>query len=412
MSPDSGGEPARTGGALSAADWLDRGRVGRWGWGALVATVVSALVVIVSAYVLPEALDKRILPPDFAAFWAAGHLVLEGREAAVYDPEAVHAVQMAAIDPRISGRMAWLYPPHALPFVTGLGWLPVWWAMALFVAAGAGFFLWAAAHILPERPALVAALATAPTVGCIAIGQAGFFWGGLVALALVWRHRAPLLAGVPLAFMSVKPVLFAVLPLAYLAAGRWQALAAGAGLGLALMLAAGLLLGWDVWAAFFAQIGANAAHATGEGVNYSHYISIYGNARVLGLDPALGLALHLGVALPLLWMLVRAWREPGVAEDIRAALLCYAMIAAAPRTLYYEGHVLVVGALFQVRHALRAGFFPYEKTGLLAAHLVAFLSLAKQPGLSALLPHALFWGCAWGHWLRQREAAAVRQGDG
>ena len=53
--------------------------------------------------------------------------------------------------------------------------------------------------------------------------------------------------------------------------------------------------------------------------------------------------------------------------------------------------------LFQLRHALRAGFYPGEQLLLAGVALAAFLSVLFAPGVAGFLALALFIGCWLGH---------------
>jgi hypothetical protein len=64
------------------------------------------------------------------------------------------------------------------------------------------------------------------------------------------------------------------------------------------------------------------------------------------------------VALGVLAITVKAWRTPTITPEIKAALICFAALITTPRVLNYDLHILVNGALFQTRHALRQGFYP------------------------------------------------------
>ncbi len=73
--------------------------------------------------------------------------------------------------------------------------------------------------------------------------------------------------------------------------------------------------------------------------------------------------------------------------------MAYGALAAAPRVLSYDLHILVIGALFQVRHGLRAGFAWWETWILALAAAGATLSLVVPPGVTPALSVALFASC-------------------
>jgi hypothetical protein len=160
------------------------------------------------------------------------------------------------------------------------------------------------------------------------------------------------------------------------------------------------VLGGDTWAAFIGSINDTGRVFSGTGEGTQRWVigaSAYGLLRHLGGGVGLALALQGAVALAVLAVTVKAWRSAAVTPEIKAALICYGALAATPRVLNYDLHILLIGALFQVRHALGRGFYPGEQLLLAGAALAAFLSILAPPGINPALAPVLFAGCWWGH---------------
>jgi hypothetical protein len=87
------------------------------------------------------------------------------------------------------------------------------------------------------------------------------------------------------------------------------------------------------------------------------FASLYGLERYAGIAVVPAILAHGVLGLAILGVTIAAWRSPRLNPDIKAALLCFATAAVTPRILNYDLHILVIGALFQLRHALRAGFY-------------------------------------------------------
>ena len=334
--------------------------------------------------------------PDFAAFWAAGAMTLEGTPALAYDWPAHRTAEVAGLGREFDGWMPWHYPPTAQVLVTPLAVLPLFPAMAVWLAVTGALFLWTCWRILPDRCAVLAGFAAAPTALTLVNGQMGFLLAAAMGLALLNLERMPVRAGTVLAVLSIKPHLVAAVPLVLAAAGRWRALAAGALGTLALAAASWALLGGGTWAAFVTSIERTAAAFTGDGAVVQRWVmgaGAYGWLRYQGFGSGTALAAQGIVSLAVLWLTVRAWRDRALGADIKAALLAYGALAAAPRVLSYDLHILVIGALFQVRHGLRAGFAWWELWLLALAAVGATLSLVAPPGAMPVLAVVLFTGC-------------------
>jgi len=338
--------------------------------------------------------------PDFAAFWAAGRLALEGNPALAYDWPAHRAIEVAGLGHDFDGWMSWHYPPPAQLLVAPLGALTLFGAMVLWVGGTLGLFLWTCWRILPHPNAVLAGLASAPTALTLINGQIGFLMAALMGLALVDLERKPVRAGVFLGLLSFKPHLVVAVPLALIADGRWRVVLSGAAATLALATMSWVILGGATWGAFFASITDTTRVFTGTGAGAQRWAmgaGAYGFLRHLGTGFGVAMALHGVLALAVLAVTVKAWRSPTVTPDIKAALICFAALVATPRVLNYDLHILVIGALFQVRHALKHRFYAGEQLLLAATALGAFLSMLAPPGVTPAIASALFAGCWWGH---------------
>ncbi len=364
-----------------------------------------AAVLIVPSYVTLTVPGQI---PDFAAFWAAGRLTLEGAPALAYDWQAHRAAEVAGLGRDFAGWLPWHYPPPVQLAVTPLAALPLFGAMALWVGATLALFLWTCWRIVPHPNAVLAGLAAAPTAMTLINGQIGFVIAALLGLALLDLERRPARAGLLLGLLSFKPHLVVAVPVALIAAGHWRALATGAASVLALAALSWAALGAETWAAFVASIPDTTRVFAGTGAaeqDWAAAAGAYGWLRYLGAGFGPAMAAQGAVALVVLALTVWAWRAPATTPETKAALICFAAVAVTPRVLNYDLHILVIGALFQTRHALKHGFVPGEQLVLAGAALAAFVSMLAAPGLNPALAPALFACC----WLGQVRGEAGRR---
>ncbi|MHA1528198.1 MAG: glycosyltransferase family 87 protein [Alphaproteobacteria bacterium] len=356
-----------------------------------------AAVLIVPSYVTPDGPGQI---PDFAAFWAAGRMTLEGAPALAYDWPAHRAAEVAGLGRDFAGRMPWLYPPYVQLAVAPLAALPLFAAMVLWVGGTGLLFLWTCWRILPLPGAVLAGLAAAPTALTLVNGQIGLLMAALLGLALLEIERRPGRAGLLLGLLSLKPHLVLAVPVVLIAAGRWRAVGWATATALLMAALSWAALGGETWAAFVTSVTDTTRIFTGTGADAQRWTmagGTYGWLRHLGAGFGPAMAAQGALTLVLLALTVRAWRAPGLSPEIKAALLCFATLAATPRVLNYDLHILVIGALFQTRHALAHGFFRGEQLLLAGAALAAFASMLAPPGLNPVLAAALFAGCWLGH---------------
>ncbi len=368
-----------------------------------VINIGYAAALIWLAYIARDArvLASTGLPiPDFTAFWAAGRLALEGTPALAYDWQAHRAVEVAGLGHDFTNWMPWHYPPPFHLLITPFAVLPHWGAMALWCGLTLGLYLWTCWRILPDRLALLAALAAAPTAMILVNGQTGFLVGALLGLALLEIDRRPVRAGLLLGLLGFKPHLVAVIPLPLIATGRWATVAGGLAMLAILVAVSWAALGTAAWTAFLDSTTETAKVFASTGAAEQRWemgASLYGGMRHFGAGFEASMAVHFVAALAVLVALVTAWRNPATTPDTKAALICYATLAATPRVLNYDLHILLIGALFQCRHSLAHGFYRGEQILLAVAALGAFVALLFSPGLNPVLALALFTGCWLGH---------------
>ena len=369
---------------------------------------LSLILHFYGGYWSPEFPEGYREIPDFAAFWAAGAMTLDGTPALAYDWFAHKAVQMRGLGLEYTNWMPWLYPPHFQLIVTPFASVPVWGGMALWILVMLAVFLWVCWRILPDPLSIAAGLAVAPTAMILVNGQTGLLTGALLGLMLLDLDRRPLRAGAALGLLSIKPQLAVVLPLVLLAEGRWRVLLGAAGTFLALVAVSSLLLGAETWIAFIQSITQTSEVFHGDEGPWDLFASLYGWGRHLGLPFLPAILIHAVVAMMVLSATLLAWRAPSLSMDVKAALLCFAAAAVTPRILNYDLHFLLIGALFQIHHALRVGFFAGEQAVLALCTLAASISMIITPGVTALLPPALFVSC----WLGRVRGRATQKTTG
>jgi hypothetical protein len=289
----------------------------------------------------------RFQPPglDFLPLWTAGRLAWTD-PAHLYDFAAVTRAQTWLL-PGFAFLRPYAYPPTTLLALAPFGALPFWTALSLWTGASFAVFAAAGARLAPARtPQALALLIFSPAVVLAAlVGQTVVLAAGLAALAIAELERRPRLAGVLLALAAaMKPQAALLAPVALVACGAFEALAAAALAGAALAAASIVCFGlarWPEWLASFAPFQAviEGVPALMRGV-----ITPAGAAHALGLSGPAALIWRAGFGLfgaLLVWRAFRASRDPA----IRLAALGAGSLMAAPYAMHYDGVLLVIPAV-------------------------------------------------------------------
>jgi hypothetical protein len=192
---------------------------------------------------------------DFLNYWTGGRLAILGQADVAYDLARYNALLRAWFSPEQSG-MAFSYPPHALPLFAPFGALPYLVAYAVWCVLGAAGF---AAVALGGRPVsdnkiLLAAFALAPILWVnVIFGQMGLLLAALFVGALRALPRRPVLAGVLMGLLTIKPQLGLLLPIVLLTTGAWRAIAAAVATALGLAALSVAAFGLEAWRLYVAE---------------------------------------------------------------------------------------------------------------------------------------------------------------
>ena len=128
-------------------------------------------------------------------------------------------------------------------------------------------------------------------------GQNGFVTGALIGLTCLYLKRGSALAGVPLGLMVIKPHLAVAFVIYSVATRRWKTAIVAGGTVAATTIAATLILGMQVWEAFFHSI-----KQAGFFLSHGYYplyrmVSFYAVARTLGFPASLAMFVQAVIAV-------------------------------------------------------------------------------------------------------------------
>jgi hypothetical protein len=323
-----------------------------------VAATASSYSHILSAD--PTVEGGSVIGGDFAAFYAAGRLVLQGETRHIYDAAPVRAIQQAAIQGQGPDfYVAYRNPPFLAVVQAPITLLPLIPSFAAWMLLSIALLILAVALIVKYVPWV------RTHWKLVVLGAAGFFpvYSGLVdgqnaALSLllyvlVYRalregHNGR--AGLWAAAGLFKPQLFFTLPIVFAASRRWRALLVYSAVATALALTSLLLVGVDgatAWARIIFDFEpGNAAKLAGRMYSLKAFFDV-----LLPEEPRFALGLSLLGSLVVLGLIVRIWRDPAAFQHNVSLRWVFTMLAALlvdPHLLDYDLTVLVLPALLML----------------------------------------------------------------
>ena len=331
----------------------------RWPPGAEKARVLGAvLLLLFAAYAvttLAVAASKG-WPDGFGdsfALWSWGRFVDEHTAASIYDPATLRSTQLAlGMDPAHYHPFA--YPPSYLLVLWPLGHLPGWAMCAALIVVTLPLYLWATVGRNWRSPALLFALAAPTTTIEIVCGQSSFLAAAFLAGGLRLAAGNPIVGGMLLGFLTYKPQLGLLVPVALVSARMWRTFAAALLTACGLVLLTTMLFGgaiWPAWAAALPAFSHNVPILSSKGLHLMP--TIFGAIMQWGAAPAMALLPQYAgtaVAAALVWVLFRAGPQP-----LAGAGLLVAALLATPYAFAYDMPIVATAVIWVVAERHRAG---------------------------------------------------------
>lgn len=359
--------PART-------HWLDAERLRVY---PRIFVTIYALAVIAYALTLHDGLDFRGHPlgTDFVTFYSASRLALAGKAAGVFDYEVLNATQKAVF-PSFSGELfAWFYPPTFLLVIAPLaliGYLP---ALLAFVGSTGAAWLVVLRRAI-GRPGAGWLVAAFPGLWvCAAHGQNGLLTAALAAGSLLTQRRRPVLSGVLLGLLAIKPHLAVLFAVALLAARAWRTIVAAAATAVAFLGVSVGVFGRDVLTGWLTSLQF-ARIATEDGyLPWGKMPSTFAMLRLLGTPVEWAYAGHAVVAVGAAVAVWLVWRRTD-ALTLRGATLMAATFLANPYAFDYDLVWLAFPIAWLTIHGIEHGWRRGDREVLVAAWLLPALATA------------------------------------
>jgi hypothetical protein len=341
--------------------WLDLDRVRVYSAAVLFLFI---LLMVTWAWHSHGFTDSHISRPgaDFAVFWSASYLALTESPLQAYDV-ARHIEVMASYGPLGIDRaiiLPWLYPPTFLLVVLPLATLPLAVSYLLFVTGSVYAYLRTVGGLLGgeamlRRGAWLPVVASPAVLLSVILGQNSLLTASLAGGAVCLLNRRPVLAGVLIGMLAVKPQLALLIPVALIAGRHMRALASAVATAAAFAAVSVAICGWETIPAFLHSLAWARANLM-EGTSYGWYgmPSVLAAAQLAGLSHTAAYAVQGLVALAAAAAVAYVWSRT------REATLCVAVLAAAallatPYVRHYELTWLGIAVAGLVGDGLRHG---------------------------------------------------------
>jgi hypothetical protein len=160
---------------------------------------------------------------DYIVMWVSGRLALTGQTSLLATSKSFGSAITALLGPGIDTAQ-WFYPPHMLLLSAPLSLLPPFSSMVVWLVLTGGL-LWLVMRATGFPLAVRLATMLSPAFWENAFdGHNGALLTACVIGSLTWARRRPVLAGLCLSVLTLKPQMALIVPVCLLAARLWRTL--------------------------------------------------------------------------------------------------------------------------------------------------------------------------------------------
>lgn len=275
---------------------------------------------------------------DFLNLHTGGALARAGEFATLFDPEP-YRLHLRGLYSNALGNHEWSYPPTMLLVGAPLSLLPLAEAYVLYSALGIAL-LGLMLYLQGYRGAFLVLVLFSPAIFINQVfGQNGAYSALLLIGALLLVRTRPILAGILIGLLTLKPHLGLLLPFCLIAGKHWRCFLSAGVTALVLAAASVVCFGTEPWSLFIAHTLPTMTTILEAPYPQSYHmnsISFFTLARALGADLALAygvqkLVVFVGVALG--W---RLWRDTRLTDAHRAAITLLLILTCTPYGYNYD----------------------------------------------------------------------------
>lgn len=279
------------------------------------------------------------LDRDFIAFWAASKVTLHGSALDAYVFDRIFEIERLTVTH--ARKLPWIYPPTYLLMVLPLSWLSYGYALLAFNALTFSGYYVALRKIIALKPAKVIIAFFPGAYICMLYGQNGMLLTSFAGLSLYFLNRRPVLAGLFLGLLSIKPHIAVLFPLLLLYQRNWRAFISAAITVVALALISISAFGLAPWQAFFKNLPLLQFYLESGKVPWDQMISIFALMRLAGISVHLAYLIHIAIALIAVFSMLSIWTRTREFA-LRAAALILASMLVSPYMYTYDAVLLAL----------------------------------------------------------------------
>jgi hypothetical protein len=372
--------------------WLNRERIANYPKIIFLGFLVVGSVLLFTPQYMVDPTGQP-LGHDFIAFWAASHLGLAGHPYDAYDFSLLFRAEQIAV-PATRFVFPWYYPPSFYLLILPLALLPYLTAYFAFMISTLGSYLFVLRRVIQGNVAMWCLAGFSGLWVNIFHGQNAFLTASLAGAGLLCIRHRPILAGVLIGLLVIKPHLAILFPIALIATGAWRTFAAAAATASALLGTSMAVLGTSTLDASLGSLH-HARTFLEEGIlPWAKMPTVFSFLRLLGVPVTWSYSFHGVIALGAGVVVWRVWRRC-LDWNIRSATLMTATFLVSPYVFDYDLAWLAFPIAWMAMTGLHHGWLLWEREILVGAWLLPILMAPIGNSLSLQLGPFVLVGLLW-----------------
>jgi hypothetical protein len=306
--------------------------------GFVVVTAVYYVATISWVGPIPRDATTLVVGRDFLNFWMYGRAAWMPDPSRFYDPQLYRDALTALLGAGYPGQN-WSYPPSIMLIAAPFGRLPYLAALGCWAALGLALFVWVLSRSIATRRVLIAILLSPAAAFCLISGQSSFVTAAILFTIFACLDRRPLVAGVLIGALTLKPQLGMLFPVLLAASGRWRVFTIAAATCLVIAGATAVLFGPQGWIDFVVKgiPVQNLVLVDPQRLGTLYYPTIFMNVHGTGASYGLAMAVQACVSVLAAGAVFYAFRFRKDADpQLLAALFFACSICVSPYFLSYD----------------------------------------------------------------------------
>ena len=385
--------------------WLDRERLSNYPKiFVLVYLIVSIAWVLLSQNMVDQ--KGKPLGYDFITFWAASYLGLAGHGQDAYNMSFLFKAEQIAV-PASQMLFLWYYPPSFFLVILPLALLPYVAAYWTFMFATLSCYVVVFRRIVHNSTAMWCLAAFSGLWMNLFHGQNAFLTAALAGAALLCLEQRPILAGVFIGLLVIKPHLAVLFPIALVACGAWRTFATAGITAFAFLSIGTAALGTSTLKASLASFDSARLNLESGVLPWHKMPSVFAFLRLLGIPVTAAYFVHFVVAVIgviAVWHVWRCCRD----SQLRCAALMTATLLVSPYVFDYDLAWLAFPIAWLALTGLQNGWLYGDREVLFAAWILA-LFMGPIAGAVSLQIGPFVLGALL--WITMRRAQACLRSD-